>query len=1220
MTKLRKALVVGVMSMTVLSMSVVVAPEAGAAAQAGDLIKMDGLSSVYYLAADGKRYVFPNEKTYFSWYSDFSGVVTIPQAELETYPLGANVTVRPGTKLIKITTDPKVYAVETDGMLKHVPDEATAQTLWGADWANRVVDIADAFFTNYTVTGEEVMADAYPTGSLVQFGEDATVYYIDASGMARAIADEAAFLANRFKWDDIVKATIDMPTAGTDVTGMESDLTDTSSGAGGQALAGTGLTVSLSGDTAASANIPSCSTLVPWATYNFTAANDGAVTINSLVLTRRGAGSYDSFSGGYLFAGDERLTTKRSVNSSENTITFTALNLSIPAGMTKAVTLKMNAEGTGNVSTDCVAGDANSDNHYFEIATASDVDTNGAVVSGSFPVAGNTLAYASVFASDVSIAGNTGGGTYKIGETDVVLADFTVSNGTEEVVDVYRLRLKQDGTANDDAISNLSLYFNGDKVAEGVSMENRYVDFMLDTPVSIDKSDNLDVVVYGDIVDGIDKTIDLYANNVADFDVRGSAYGNNYSANILIGDFEAGDVSDYTIAGSEINVSFDGPTAQDIKDDTKDVVLANFKIKSNNLDVNIETMSFELTSSAADATEAMENFEMVDSGNGVSYSITSTFTGGTDTATFENVYLEKGVQYNFELRGDVPEAADENETYSIAITFSGNFTARYQDDNETTVTVGTDLSSASLTGKTMTVKDTTVILSKVTTTNSTVVENAKGVLLYKGKITASNVDDLVVKKVKFTGDLTNNLDDAFDKLYFHKVNSDGTETELDTETSLDLDDPVFQNFNLNIPKGASNGIYVVVRGDVKDSPTADTIKFKWSGTDGDYTIRDSENDAVATLTQDSTNYGQETTIAAKGEFTMAIDKTLSGLNNDKNVLAGSESLLGRIKLTAAKEEATLEDFALRNMGTAAEDDIAYVRIYADQEMTELLGEANLSGGYALYEDVNINIPTTGITYLYIAGVVKSIDYSNSPSADATADASETITWAIGSSTGYAVKALGVSTGEELSTSDVASSTTSTYTTKTSTIMGAIASDISSSFANASLVAGANKRIFSFTVTAPDSSNVDYDGSELDLVLATTTFQVATNTDVNVSDIKIQRVGGSAGKLDAKTTSGANTAHDGDSFVIDYLKTFVSNMEDLEIAPGDTATFEIYATIDLADSTGNSLQVYIDDAFDSDVQYVHNTNGGTAGSDGANTAAVYPLISGVTDVTAGSLSD
>ncbi len=111
MSKFRKFLTSTLMVMVVLGMSVLTAPEVGAAAQAGDLIKMDGLSSVYYLGEDGKRYVFPNPETYFSWYQDFSGVVTVSATELQSYPLGTNVTMRAGTKLVKITTDPKVYAV-----------------------------------------------------------------------------------------------------------------------------------------------------------------------------------------------------------------------------------------------------------------------------------------------------------------------------------------------------------------------------------------------------------------------------------------------------------------------------------------------------------------------------------------------------------------------------------------------------------------------------------------------------------------------------------------------------------------------------------------------------------------------------------------------------------------------------------------------------------------------------------------------------------------------------------------------------------------------------------------------------------------------------------------------------------------------------------------------------------------------------------------------------
>ena len=45
-------------------------------------------SAVYYYGGDGKRYVFPNSQTYFTWYADFSTVMTITDAELASMPIG----------------------------------------------------------------------------------------------------------------------------------------------------------------------------------------------------------------------------------------------------------------------------------------------------------------------------------------------------------------------------------------------------------------------------------------------------------------------------------------------------------------------------------------------------------------------------------------------------------------------------------------------------------------------------------------------------------------------------------------------------------------------------------------------------------------------------------------------------------------------------------------------------------------------------------------------------------------------------------------------------------------------------------------------------------------------------------------------------------------------------------------------------------------------------
>ena len=117
---------------------------------AGDLIKAS-TAAIYYLGSNGKRYVFPNEKTYKTWYSDFSSVKTITDAQLASYIIGGNVTYKPGVKMVKITSDPDVYAVDAYGKLRLIKSESAATAIYGKKWAQMVEDIPDAFFVNYTM-------------------------------------------------------------------------------------------------------------------------------------------------------------------------------------------------------------------------------------------------------------------------------------------------------------------------------------------------------------------------------------------------------------------------------------------------------------------------------------------------------------------------------------------------------------------------------------------------------------------------------------------------------------------------------------------------------------------------------------------------------------------------------------------------------------------------------------------------------------------------------------------------------------------------------------------------------------------------------------------------------------------------------------------------------------------------------------------------------------
>lgn len=135
--------------------------------QSGDLIRGTSFSAVYYYGRDRFRYVFPNDKTYFTWYNDFSSVKWISDADMGKIQIGGNVTYRPGMKMIKINSDPKTYAISRGGKLRWVTSEAVAISLFGNDWNKKIDDVPDGFFPNYTAGANiETTSDYSSTNEL----------------------------------------------------------------------------------------------------------------------------------------------------------------------------------------------------------------------------------------------------------------------------------------------------------------------------------------------------------------------------------------------------------------------------------------------------------------------------------------------------------------------------------------------------------------------------------------------------------------------------------------------------------------------------------------------------------------------------------------------------------------------------------------------------------------------------------------------------------------------------------------------------------------------------------------------------------------------------------------------------------------------------------------------------------------------------------------------
>lgn len=164
----------------------------------GSLIKLKGVkgAAVYQIGSDGQKYVFPDQRTFNTWYDDFSDVVEVDQDDLDEYGDGGTVTFQPGTRLLTHLNTAKVYAVGEDGQLYHVPDEATALRLYGPNWATLVSDIDPGIFAIAYRIAHQILSDNnLPEGSLVE-DEETGHYYLIEDGQRRLVSRELIRLKN----------------------------------------------------------------------------------------------------------------------------------------------------------------------------------------------------------------------------------------------------------------------------------------------------------------------------------------------------------------------------------------------------------------------------------------------------------------------------------------------------------------------------------------------------------------------------------------------------------------------------------------------------------------------------------------------------------------------------------------------------------------------------------------------------------------------------------------------------------------------------------------------------------------------------------------------------------------------------------------------------------------------------------------------------------------
>ncbi len=167
--------------------------------QPGDVIICRGQSAVYYYGSDNKKYPFPSEDIYATWYAradgkaDFSRLIELERAACSVIPVGKRVTAKPGTALLKWRSSPRIYAVDMVGangkpILHHVSTETIAIALYGSlwnrgYWSNPVGVLRwlpDVQLTDYEIGAALTGAEQYSPASVRQAADIEAVLGISA--------------------------------------------------------------------------------------------------------------------------------------------------------------------------------------------------------------------------------------------------------------------------------------------------------------------------------------------------------------------------------------------------------------------------------------------------------------------------------------------------------------------------------------------------------------------------------------------------------------------------------------------------------------------------------------------------------------------------------------------------------------------------------------------------------------------------------------------------------------------------------------------------------------------------------------------------------------------------------------------------------------------------------------------------------------------------------
>lgn len=1218
--------------------------------EAGDLIKLADQSAVYYINEDMERMYFATDWIHATWLPNFSGIKTLAAGtDLDAHfppALRGAVGPRPGScESMKSPASPAVYVVSYGGVRHKLASEAAAVALCGADWARHVHDLPDFIISLFPLGGELNGSAPFP-GQLIRSEANGPVYVVGADSKAYLVEGTLpAFLVaavrtvTQAQWDALAgmgEGTRTVASLTSDVAQLSGEPSgdDDDDVPGNDDLTGD-LRVSLAGNSPEMDVVPGGAQNVPYLGVVLQ-AEDGDVEVESLTFNLGGVGDEDDFDKVYLYHGDTRLDNGRSLNS-EGEVIFN-LNMTIEEGDSETVWVKADMETVAGSAT---AGDQN----RFEIRSADDVESSGDV-SGSFPIRGALM---EVGAQDIGTLEITAGGTdgdVKIGEDEVLVAEFDVEADSDDI-HVTSIRLEQKGSIDMDGLSNFVLKRAGTTLAEGMPSGDHVV-FEFESADEIEDGESVTYKVYADVgVADVDDTIQFVLDEDSDFNAW-SEDNAGYEVGVTNTSLDTANAMELTVEGGKINVDLEGEN-QDVRADQNDAVFGTFTIVATAEDIDVDSLDFALHKNVN--TFVLEDMKLRDKNGRGTFSLTAPAAiavGDTSsTVRLENVVLNQGVTYEFELLGDVPETATSGYSYHFTWAAAGVEAEGVASDNAVTAD---DFSSASLTGPTIDVETSSLTVRSSALSDDTVVNGTKNVLLFRGTLEAGSTSDVTLTSMTFSTSTADNNDEDWDdrldsvKLFVVGLNETVDPTEdvpAATDNTISSNQAVFDGLDVVVAKGSANRMKFEVYGDITDGSTTGDVNMELDDVDAS----DEDDEDVNAVNSSGTTIATGAplltdrliTIAGTGTLTITMDTDYPELKIDRYALAGTEKFLaGRVKLVANRENVQVNDLALNFINpttlasvvtsatTTLDNAIDTVSLYSSPNMSDdsLLGTADFSATTTI-EDVDYEVTDGSTQYVYVGLKLNSFGTA----VDGTS-ASTSFRLAASVDVAGFHDVEGVSSGDDITPTVTARA--SGNVSEEVTVAPIKITNVWSDFAGGSLVGG-NQQIFSFKVLADAGRNTDTSGDilsarlgQVTLILSTDVGQDSGGLHVsNTSALQLCRVD-SGNCITLGVASGDVLSSTNTEAVLVDATTGTSSVNfapftdaDEYVDDGETVEFVVKGTF--ANVTDKFAQIKIDNLDSSGLTYsVDTTDDGTADISYTDVRKDAPRGTDYPDVTGESL--